>query len=529
MTIIEVSRRYDPNRNIKGNYTWENTIGIPQTLNNGDVMNLKLAIIDAENVGYNNIVLPTDITCNITVGFWATNLPPPLLKYDSTDSGVPAPGFDFFNYSILRTPSTASPANENITTNRTFQIPAGTYEPSQLAEYITRILNDLHINKSLNTKQITVDLLENYNKFFLRTQNKFYIIYDGLPHPTDLSGLLVLKSQQPNIPDTWAVGDTGITMYYGTGKGIEYITDCEIGLITSYPADPTYWYISVNKNMPNVSRFSIALVRKTPDSPDWVFQPPYDVGNDTRISNDEDIWVGAQNFNLQYNVNGDGRYRFTMHTPPYDPKSGNLCNIVYIGKEPYIRVIPALSGCFFTQLDPPDFWNNTLGFDTSNMIVNFDQINNLIGELKPGVNISSNYVDYNSLCLDELLPLIPESNASTSAMATLYQDTGGLMQSIIATKDLNQGGSKFYYIYADMGLNMECYYYGGKRGQLVGVLNKQVDNTGAIYGVGDTSFIYQHRGESVVISSVNLTILDENQEPAIIGDNNTVFFEITRA
>lgn len=521
-SVIEISKRYDIIQD-KPNNEWINNLGIPQQINDGDNIQINACILDTPSTSFDNIEILEDTVLTIKNGFYSYNLPTPVQEYKTINRD----NFQFFDLSIIR--EYQAPDFKPIEMTKTITIKAGNYSPENLAEILTRNLNNL-VKPTSTTKDITVDLLRNYNQYYLINPRRYYIlnavnVISETALPNESSVIIVDKSE-PGSETDFANGDTNITINYTTKKGTFQVSNATITDIQTYPPDVTKLQYTFNKSLTGdatTDYYNIIISKRVPgDSYFCLGSMNAGFGADV----DEDVWIGAQTFNINYNKNNNGKFSISAYTPPYDPKTNNIANIVFVSEKPVYQIIPSLSGIFLTSLEPRSFWFDTLGFDES-ILCSFDANYNLIGgKLTPGVNISTNFIDYNTLTFNSVLPLQQLAKSGSQAITVIYQDTAGVSIDLIAKNNFSNSGNKFLYIYADLSINMNSYYRDGRKGQLMGIINRSISNDGGLYDI--TPFPYIHRGEPIIISSINVNILDQFDKPATLNKNNSVFFQIIK-
>lgn len=511
MTIIEVSKKYD-NDNTE-NYKITNILKEPIKIKNGQSLIMKMAILDSKTATqFQNMEITNDINITVECGFWVANLPQDIGDYDTLNQNT-----KFFEYNICR-----DTGFQLIKSSRNFTLPKGNYAPSEISSYITRKLNELDYKNSLNVSYITDDVINNPQNYFLRGQNQYYIIR-GIASLTNDKVILINKTDNGDINNPkFSVGNQVTVQFNGT----DYL-ETSITAITTYAQDTTKLEIEFNDAFPSGNTIIDVFLMKQ-------YQTLFNAGDlqDATIYNtySKDTYFGANQISLVFNYENNNKFTFeNMHSPLYDPKSGNPAVLTYFGHlgAPFSRICAAWSGVFFTKLEPVDFWQNTLGFNLDSILCTYDPVNyKLNQELQPGVNITTQFIDYNSISVGVVIPKIPVGDPSQKGKNLAQYQDSNITNPIIGELGLNQGNNRFYYIWADMGLNFNNHYKDGRKWELVGIAGKNYDSNGGLYVFAESSFQYTHLGEDITISSLTIQILNEDETPANVGINNTLFFEI---
>ena len=61
-----------------------------------------------------------------------------------------------------------------------------------------------------------------------------------------------------------------------------------------------------------------------------------------------------------------------------------------------------------------------------------------------------------------------------------------------------------------------------------GIVNRYFSKGSYVSGGGDPSFVINYRGESMIIQTMKIRILNPDKSIASVGDDNTLFFEIVK-
>ncbi len=284
-----------------------------------------------------------------------------------------------------------------------------------------------------------------------------------------------------------------------------------------------------------------------------------DIGGGVR----RNYWCGASNFGLSY----DGiRFGFT-----------NLHNSIYHRNTPVILgtqvgnrastnsqyLANKVGGICFSQLEPADFWFTKLGFRrdmlvhpkkvtcawvlpgghpgaTQNPVGNVaftaaadvDDFDNRIIE---GVHATGDLND-----VDALVVKNDEADAARGNGAYDIPGNDGLkgvnttvMHTVsILAGELNQieSGRAYYQVEIDMNIPSEklgSNEFNNKVQAIVGRYYSSENGTQSMGGEG--AIVYTHKGSPIKLNQFRVRILDPDGTLASLGDDNTVFLQITKA
>lgn len=349
-------------------------------------------------------------------------------------------------------------------------LPAGSYTPSQIAEYITS-----YINKQIAYSQKNTSLT--YYKSFLETYA-----------PGQFTKEQFIFSTNPFIFNLFQIMEQEIYYYYVTGSA---------------------------SNPPN----KLTL---------FIFQNIYgfDFFRPTNY-----MYAGSQNMALLYNdQGGSSSYSLLNHTAIFN--NGSL-SIMYRGAI-IPTPLPKSIGCYlftkvggvgFKSLSPSNFWYDILGF-TDDILMNIDNNNNTtesnykastsdtfasLSQIIYQSTYTNNEVNQNEPSNTDLFFVSQNFVEITAKNQYQQQGTSGhlLIESTAYDTDLQDDTSSFQI------KNIVSSYY-LSQGQFL---------AGSQLG----SITYQHIGDDFPLSSITVRILDpETKQPIPTGIKNTVYFEIQK-
>ena len=284
-----------------------------------------------------------------------------------------------------------------------------------------------------------------------------------------------------------------------------------------------------------------------------------DVGGGVR----RNYWCGASNFGLSY----DGiRFQFSNlhnsiysnhHPAVFGTQVGNrgTTNLQYLANK--------VGGIAFSQLEPSDLWFNKLGF-SRDMLVHPKAVTcawtlpgghggagvNPVGNVAFTAAVGGNDIDNRirdglntTGDLNDVDACIVKNDAPDPARgAGAYDRPGntglkGVNTNVINTigilaGELNQisEGKSYYQVEIDMNLPSEklgANTYNNKIQAIIGRYYATDNGTQAVGGEG--AITYTHKGQTRKIDTFRVRILNPDGTLATVGDDNTVFLNITKA
>ncbi len=274
-------------------------------------------------------------------------------------------------------------------------------------------------------------------------------------------------------------------------------------------------------------------------------------------------WCGASNFGLSY----DGlRFAFTnLHNSIYSQhkpavvgtRVGNRAdtNLQYLANKN--------SGICFNQLFPPDLWFNKLGF-RRDMLVHPKKITcawtlpgthpgngqnpvgnvgftaasgagDLDNRIIEGVNATGDLNAVDVMVVKNDAPDAARGNGAYDRpgdTGLLGVNTNVSAEISVLAGELNQTeeGRSYYQIEIDMNIPSEklgANQYNNKIQAIVGRYFATANGTQAVQGEG--AIEYTHKGQPIKLSNFRVRILNPDGSLARVGEDNTVFLQITKA
>jgi hypothetical protein len=265
-----------------------------------------------------------------------------------------------------------------------------------------------------------------------------------------------------------------------------------------------------------------------------------DTGATNMKNTDQDRFMGASQVALEYD-NSHKKMSFSiMHTPMYVNETTNqndgVAGIVYDNN----RLVDSYSGCSFTRMSPPDFWNllgfngnlvspvqgSTIGDVSSIMGANIValEFGDAIGQQRTGgyesldtpVQKNANFRKPN-----------PAGDIATNATVPIFGTR------IFSDNFSNEG---YYLIELDCGLKQSLVGANGDIGfnstKVHSIVSTYFNEGSFTSDQGTGSIGYVHRGNPQLLSDINVRVLNSNgRVPSAteLGTHNSVFVEVVSA
>ena len=260
-------------------------------------------------------------------------------------------------------------------------------------------------------------------------------------------------------------------------------------------------------------------------------------------------FIGTNLIELAYSTNFNKFYWNYTHFPIYSTATGNpiITNLVptFTGnvepnKQTFIQQ-GKNGGVFFQELSaedisgggfvPFDFWNGVLGF-TSNIIPQpslktfrpaGNEYTGNIYTLIDGVHTTNagDLIDamVNKASYQKFAPNAPFS-ATNSFNNVIYAQNVTIGDGVLDTP--------YYLIEIQLNFSSNIVGEGSITKNISGIVNRYYSKGSYVSGAGDPSFVINYKGESIIIQSMKIRILNPNRSVASVGEDNTLFFEIVK-
>jgi hypothetical protein len=516
--IIELS--YINSKSSNSSADWVNTFQ-PIILNPNDSLSFKVGFLDYGNQNqYGVIEIAQDLDISMTAGFYASTSGYNINTNIAYDENQTAKYFKLYvarDYSVSSYPLITSTVN--------FTITKGVYTPQELSILINKQLTTLP-QSSLGSN---ADLINNPTNYFFRSSQSGEAVcefYQGTYTPTNIWKLYV-RDRYKNQISAFKVND--IAYCYVEYDPNENSFECAILSIYIGEGDTSYIEIEPYENEPDQSSFVNGYLYKnnTKKHTDIIPLRFYDPSNfhDTQYMEFvKPSWIGASQIDLQFDFNQSGRFSWEyLHTSWHDKDGNNSTAVAIYGVDgTFFQYQNVYSGIFFTDLQPASFWQGTLGFDLSKILLTDNTQTHILNKvLYFGENITGDFIGFDDIYDKTKTAQAIEGNINILTSQT-FDIIGDKLSNIVISP---------FFIIQLIGLGNPNYATDDKTYQTIAHIgSKEYDNNGSITLFGDGTNFYTNSGEQKIISSLNVRILDgtTKQPTQILGQNNSIFIQINR-
>jgi hypothetical protein len=551
-TIIELSRYTSDDK--PSNAEWTNRLAKNVTLDDGDYVMIKQAFIDTRQIDQNSILIDRDVNWTLRFVYWIQGHSVNQYTVDQelhTTAFVP----DGQPYFLCDARASTDPINpilrgKPVVDSFNIFIPQGTYERSAFAEFITRQLqsikqpqNNVYQNNYF-TRSITLPTYDSENNFTGFEETQF-------TNPNNF----VTSFSKPVFYGEWINAGTPPQlkqlMFY---KDIQQVYRGAV------------WHQMTNNTIYNATTNNLVTI---------IDNKTKGIVNDVNeYGTTYNLWdgsiIGASQMSFVYNDNGgNGRFSFQyMHTPliTAGTNGGNEVVGTYVKAitnsildENEISYLNAYSGIMlvdtFTDGDTDAFLNQ-LGFRRSDLIPSdvsgvFAYNNNCIDN-----PLTFKTFDYDDTFLKYTTRNVMTMGELTSNLAVTVGNTQLVAYQSVYCQEVEAGKST--YTFSDSQTTEELVATeppissntnaGHYLIELQNVHNSNYINQDKFYNIkavignyflsGDSfaqsmapdSYIYQHKGQPLPMSSIKVRILNPVTKEAAqnIGTNSTIYLQVTR-
>ena len=272
-------------------------------------------------------------------------------------------------------------------------------------------------------------------------------------------------------------------------------------------------------------------------TPSTVRRFRYEMLEEPSNSNDPTYFVGASQVALDYdNISQTFQWSF-LHTPMTDPATGAISNALYrqtfrynSNTEQYVGPLQyqtRQSGVFLTKLEPEGFWSS-LGFSLGETLV----------DISDGISTTEvrNKSTDNQLGLSTVLSRSPQGNSivvnqnwnnppsqAPSTLPLQYLANNNIVP-LKAQRTYSASNNGLYFISLDLGLVGSYSDSRSVYGNISGVVSKYFQANDFISITGEGIIPYIHNGDSQILSSIHVRILNSNKQEAsgLLGRSNII-------
>lgn len=261
-----------------------------------------------------------------------------------------------------------------------------------------------------------------------------------------------------------------------------------------------------------------------------------------QYAQNQNYWTGARQVALLYNSDNDGRFRFDyLHTPYYDDNGNET--ISFVGDEGS-QPVNRSSGCMFLDMQPRDFWT-ALGFNIDEMTPKFSSYTIMQNNLNyPNTNYFFNVPKVlsfnNDTMTTENLITIDDMYGQPFGAAGSGETANEVMfRAKVSNKTRGLYASNFFsfkplcpFLLIEFLTNFNGTYLTGSDTSkfITAIVSRNYTTNNYITGYSDSSIVYQHKGETFLLSSIRTRILnpDTKDIPTDIGPNNYIIVQIIK-
>ena len=262
------------------------------------------------------------------------------------------------------------------------------------------------------------------------------------------------------------------------------------------------------------------------------------------------FFLGTNLMELQFSTDLNKFYWNFLHFPIYSTDPGNPIVTKIVPTTTGTNVDPdnqkfiqqgKNGGIFFQDLsatkntetgDKVDFWTKVLGFNLGRLIPqpstkvftpNTNEYTGPIFTLFDGIHMTNagNILD----------AVVDKSNYQKFVQTESFAATNDFNNVIYAdTSTFGNGILETGYYLIEIQLNFSSNIVGAQTitKNISGIVNRYFSKGSYVSGGGDPSFVINYRGESMIIQTMKIRILNPDKSIASVGDDNTLFFEIVK-
>jgi hypothetical protein len=337
-TILELSRVLADDKPTNAN--WKTSLKSGIVIEEGDQVLVKNAYVDTTSLSSANIVIENQFTVRIDFGFYliGTGIEQTVLDGRVNNlwtTETPTTICDGLPYFCIKTGQTGPSEDEVYTDYVEFNIPAGTYSKTFMAEYISRQMQTMANVANQRLKGV----------------------FSNGEQTTGFDFPVIESVYQPCYI-------TKVDGLYATSVGGPYSVP---------PVSPAYTAIHFRSgliNLPNNVEYQHSTI----------FQ---NCGTDPSDTNNADGgYIGCSNISMSYNTDSQLYQWDYLHEPLVDTTSGNqvtgIAQQITPTEDQRLTQLNSRGGIYLTNLQPAAFWEDTMGFSIQD--ITFDTNNILTGQ-----------------------------------------------------------------------------------------------------------------------------------------------------
>jgi len=369
----------------------------------------------------------------------------------------------------------------------------------------------------------------NKDILFPKQFSKNIFLPQGKYEPTQLTTLINDKLNNNTFPSSTITGLKNVLNTPFLHQAAEFNFGKATGDQILIPANPVFG------SLPSSKGGSKGIVNRPTDP-----TKPYKTN----------FFIGSNLIELQFSSDLNKFYWNFLHFPIYSKDTGNPIITKILPTTTGTNVDPdnqkfiqqgKNGGIFFYDLsankesetgERVDFWSKVLGFNLGSLIPNSS-----LKVFTPGLH------EYTAPIFT-LLDGIHTTNAGNILDAVVDKtdyNKFNQTESFAATNDFNNviyatsttfgnGILDTGYYLIEIQLNFSSNIVGAESitKNISGIVNRYYSKGSYVSGGGDPSFVINFRGETILITSMKIRILNPNKSVASVGEDNTLFFEIVK-
>lgn len=550
-TIIELSRYTSDDK--PSNAEWTTRLAKNVILEDGDYVMIKQAFIDTRQIDQNSILIEKDINWTLRFVYWVQGH---SINQSVADQDYHLNTFmpDGLPYVLCDARGTAEPLDQilrgkPVVDSFVINIPQGTYERSAFAEFITRQLQGIKqpqnytFNFNNFTRAITKPVYDSSNNFTGFTE------YNYLTDPN----LLVTSFCKPLYYGSWIKQGTQPprvqTMLYK-----DSYTEYRAGVLFPMTDNINYSLVSTNPNLVITASAAIGNANI------------YTNGVVGTYTISDGSVIGASQMSFVYNDNGgNGRFSFQyIHSPLINSGNEVVGTFVYAPDNQLIDSIKisyfnSYSGIMlvdtFTDGDTDSFLNQ-LGFTKSDLIPPdvadvFAFNNNCLDNPTTfkGFNYYDSFLKYttrNLMTIGDVTTNVTANVGGTqiTSYASIYAadvvenkktytfDESQATEEIVATNPpISSTTNAGHFLIELQNVHNSSYINQDKFYNIKAIIgNYFLSGDSFTMSMGPDSYIYQHKGQPMPLSSFKVRILNPVTKEVAdnIGPNSTIYLQVTK-
>lgn len=537
---------------------WQTMI-TPQLIESGDQIVVIDSFIDTQQSTSQNILIENDLDLTFTFGYYQTNIQGLQKMYRNFNNSGAAPDADFQNYVLT--------IQTDITTNviriiDEFEVKPLAKNLKSIAGNVTLRYTDLTGKEREKVARIPEVGTNGYSIPEFRNviyDNQYTLIYEP---PLSTLNLKISKQEEINPAGKQLFIPHEIVKTVRLPQG-NYDPDelCETintqmtrniinGGTNPVPRDSILInarQIQADYHTGGNNTNEFALNKSVSADVDPIrIKPMYEYPN---LGHDDfDIYFGASQFELAFDQ-ASSRFLFKyIHTPLYNQSTLNTALYTNTSGNAYY-LINKLGGVFFTDLisrdattrEETNFWSDKLGFELSNLLVNYSYSDYTTTTNPTQCTVPSDFQLVDSTNITGQLSVLDsvvskttpqEVTLPTSGHPTYFTADSQKTDSIFSDKEksldaINDFG--YYLVEINSQFKNEFLTEDNNYNSIVQIVNRYYELNSYTSGQGG-GIVYQHQGEPLLLTSFHCRILKSDKTLAQnVGDDNTIHLQIIKA